>query len=261
MIFEGISKTFSTVGEQQYKTIGAFWDEMSAKYGLENLRGLGYNWTSTTIEYVIGLKEGAIDGADCTVQLPDEGWVTVTGKTAELSQMYNEIYQDGALKYEIETFDNDGSCEVKYIRNESAKTKAKKHKKAKTIIVTCLILFALFFTYTEIMIYSYLKQYGYGFKELPQATLVYFHLSDGFTVDTNEHGSTFIGRHDYIYDEVFLWKGYFESDQMGMVVYYAEIGKDHPEGNACGFSVFCSNDWCHWFRVYELSGGRKIEDL
>ena len=116
MTFTGISRTFSTVGEEQYKTIGAFWDEMSAKYGLENLRGLGYNWTSTTIEYVIGLKEGAIDGADCTVQLPDEGWVTVTGKTAELSQMYNEIYQDGALKYEIETFDTDGSCEVEYIR-------------------------------------------------------------------------------------------------------------------------------------------------
>lgn len=139
--------------------------------------------------------------------------------------------------------------------------KENKMKKAKKIILVFLIMFALFFVYTEIMIYSYLKDYGYGFKELPQATLVYFHLSDGFTVDTTEHGSTFIGRHDYIYDEVFLWKGYFESDQMGMVVYYAEIGKDYPEGNACSFSVFCSNDWCHWFRVYELSGGRKIEDF
>lgn len=116
MEFVGISRTFSTVGEQQYQTIGAFWDEMSAKYGLENLRGLGYNWTSTTIEYVIGLKDGAIDGADCTVQLPDTDWVTVTGKTAELSQMYNEIYQDGALKYEIETFGTDGSCVIMYCR-------------------------------------------------------------------------------------------------------------------------------------------------
>ena len=116
MEFVGISRTFSTVGEQQYQTIGAFWDEMSAKYGLENLRGLGYNWTSTTIEYVIGLKEGAIDGANCTVQLPDEDWVTVKGRTAELGRMYDAIYQDGALKYEIETFDNDGSCEVRYLR-------------------------------------------------------------------------------------------------------------------------------------------------
>ena len=116
MTFTGISRTFSTVGEEQYKTIGAFWDEMSAAYGLENLRGLGYNWTSTTIEYVIGLKAGVIDGANCKVQLPDGDWVTVKGRTAELGRMYDEIYQDGALKYEIETFDNDGSCVIMYCR-------------------------------------------------------------------------------------------------------------------------------------------------
>lgn len=116
MIFEGISRTFSTIGEEQYKTIGAFWDEMSAIYGMENLRGLGYNWTETTIEYVIGLKEGRIDGADCEVQLPDDGWVTVSGKTADLGKIYDEIYKDGALKYEIETFDDDGSCVIMYRR-------------------------------------------------------------------------------------------------------------------------------------------------
>ena len=43
MEFKGISRTFSTVGEKQYETIGAFWDEMSGIYGRENLRGLGYN--------------------------------------------------------------------------------------------------------------------------------------------------------------------------------------------------------------------------
>ena len=40
MIFEGISKTFSTEEDKQYETIGAFWDELSAKYGRENLCGL-----------------------------------------------------------------------------------------------------------------------------------------------------------------------------------------------------------------------------
>ena len=30
--------------------------------------------------------------------------------------MYGEIYKDGALRCEIETFDNDGSCEVEDIR-------------------------------------------------------------------------------------------------------------------------------------------------
>ena len=29
---------------------------MTEKYDIENLRGLGFNWTETTIEYVIGLK-------------------------------------------------------------------------------------------------------------------------------------------------------------------------------------------------------------
>ena len=55
MLFKGISRVFSTENEAQYQTIGAFWDEMSGIYGLENLRGLGYNWTKDTIEYVIGL--------------------------------------------------------------------------------------------------------------------------------------------------------------------------------------------------------------
>ena len=116
MVFVGISRVFSTVGEQQYETIGAFWDEMSARYGLENLRGLGYNWTETTIEYVIGLKDGTIDGADCKVELPDGDWVSVSGKTSDLGKIYDEIYQDGALRYEIETFDNDGRCVIMYRR-------------------------------------------------------------------------------------------------------------------------------------------------
>ena len=64
MVFNGISKTFSTENNRQYETIGAFWDELSAIYGRENLRGLGYNWTSDTIEYVIGLRQGEIAGSN-----------------------------------------------------------------------------------------------------------------------------------------------------------------------------------------------------
>ena len=44
MVFNGISKVFSTKDDRQYETIGAFWDEFSKKYGREKLRGLGYNW-------------------------------------------------------------------------------------------------------------------------------------------------------------------------------------------------------------------------
>ncbi len=32
---------------------------------------LGYNWTTDTIEYVIGLKHGVIENANCSVALPD----------------------------------------------------------------------------------------------------------------------------------------------------------------------------------------------
>ena len=37
MMFYGVSETFSTKNEAQYETIGAFWDKMSKKYGMENL--------------------------------------------------------------------------------------------------------------------------------------------------------------------------------------------------------------------------------
>ena len=116
MRFIGISRVFSTVNDQQYETIGAFWDELSEKYGLENLRGLGYNWTKDTIEYVIGLKEGVIDGANCDAELPDKGWTTVNGITDELGHLYDEIYSDGPLTYEIETFSDNGECVIQYSR-------------------------------------------------------------------------------------------------------------------------------------------------
>ena len=116
MIFTGISRTFSTKNGEQYITIGSFWDEMSALYGRENLRGLGYNWTEDTIEYVIGLRDGVISGADCNVRLPDSGWKYVSGKTEDLGNMYTDIYCDGALTFEIEMFGDDGSCTVAYCR-------------------------------------------------------------------------------------------------------------------------------------------------
>ena len=56
MKFIGISRVFSIINNEQYKTIGAFWDELSEKYGMENLRELGYNWDNNSIEYVIGLN-------------------------------------------------------------------------------------------------------------------------------------------------------------------------------------------------------------
>lgn len=116
MNFIGIGRTFSTVGEAQYDTIGAFWDELSARYGLEKLRGLGHNWTKDTMDYVIGLKEGEIEGWDTAVPLPDTGWVQREGRTEKLADLYEEIYRDGPLRYEIESFDSAGNCCIRYTR-------------------------------------------------------------------------------------------------------------------------------------------------
>ena len=116
MEFKGISRTFSTVGEKQYETIGAFWDEMSGIYGRENLRGLGYNWTETSIEYVIGLIDGNMEGSNINVILPDDEWECVNGRTEELGEIYTKIYKDGALKYEIEMFDDVGNCKIWFYR-------------------------------------------------------------------------------------------------------------------------------------------------
>ena len=40
----------------------------------------------------------------------------VKGKTAELDMIYQEIYADGVLTYEIETFTDEGECEILYYR-------------------------------------------------------------------------------------------------------------------------------------------------
>ena len=119
MIFIGISKEFSLTNEQQYDTIGQFWDEMEALYGLENLHGLGYKWENNNISYAIGLKNGCIEGFNLRIELPDNGWLIEKGKTDNLKQIYDGIYKDGILQYEIETFDKNGNCEIKYYRAEN----------------------------------------------------------------------------------------------------------------------------------------------
>lgn len=115
MRFIGTRRTFSTVGDGQYETIGAFWEEMSARYGRENLMGLGCGWTETSIDYVMALKKGIIDGANYEIELPEE-WTVVQGRTENLAEIYDEIYRDGPLLYEIEEFDDSGNCRIRYCR-------------------------------------------------------------------------------------------------------------------------------------------------
>ena len=116
MKFYGIKKTFSLLNEDQYNTIGAFWDEISDIYGLENLQGLGLNWRNGYMDYVIGLKNGIIPNANFVVELPDNDWISYIGETDKLKEIYDLIYKDGPLLYEIESFNEDGSCKILYYR-------------------------------------------------------------------------------------------------------------------------------------------------
>ena len=118
MLFIGISKTFSLKNEDQYNTIGQFWDELTLVYGLENLVGLGYKWDNEVIYYAIGLKDGVIKESNFQIELPNVGWEIVEGRTDELKFIYDKIYLKSSLKYEIETFTEDGKCRIEFIREE-----------------------------------------------------------------------------------------------------------------------------------------------
>lgn len=89
---------------------------MALLYGLENLQGLGYKWADNKIFYAIGLKVGDMKDYNVRIELPDEGWAVVDGKTEDLKGIYDEIYKSGPLKYEIETFFENGNCRIKYYR-------------------------------------------------------------------------------------------------------------------------------------------------
>jgi predicted transcriptional regulator YdeE len=83
---------------------------------LENLQGLGYKWDGNTISYAIGLKNEDIQEYNLSIELPVSGWITVEGETDHLKEIYEEIYKEGQLKYEIETFYENGKCQIKYYR-------------------------------------------------------------------------------------------------------------------------------------------------
>lgn len=126
-----------------------------------------------------------------------------------------------------------------------------------TIITVIVLLFLAYFVITLININHYLNEYGYGIKELPKTIAVYFHLSKGFSVEQNEDGtSIFIGRHDYIYDDVFNKNGYYEFDRAGLLGIYTKVGYEEQSK----LYVLSTNDWCHWFRIYKMDGA-KIEDF
>ncbi len=136
-----------------------------------------------------------------------------------------------------------------------------KSKKLKKFVLTLIVLFSLFFIATEVCIMKYLKEYGYGIKELPQTTLVYFRLSNGFTVGETDSQTIFIGRSEYIYDKLFEKNGYYESDGMGMDLFYSKIGEIKENNHTYDFRIYLSDDWCHWFRIYYIGKNYPIENF
>lgn len=125
------------------------------------------------------------------------------------------------------------------------------------IIIASLLLFLLYFIVTLIGINHYLNEYGYGINELPKTVAVYFNLSKGFTVEQKEDGeSVFIGRHDYIYEDLLKKKGYYETDRYGAMGLYTK----NEKGEETRIDILSTNDWCHWFRIYIIDGA-KIEDF
>lgn len=104
--------------------------------------------------------------------------------------------------------------------------------------------------------YSNLKTYGYGVKELPQTLAVYFRLSDGFTVEEGEDGvSVFIGRENLdFYSDLVEKYAYKEIDRLAPDVFF-----ENDEGK--GFVIGATEDWCHWFRIYIINNDYQIEDF
>lgn len=140
MQFKGYVMTFSTVGNKQYETIGNIWDKLSELYGVENLRGLGFGWTDTSISYSFGFKEDLdeeeylkrLDTVNTlaekpfrynVIDIPDDAWETYKGTTNALDVLYEDVYAKGSLDFEIETFNSDGTCsiDVHYIVKDEGK--------------------------------------------------------------------------------------------------------------------------------------------
>jgi predicted transcriptional regulator YdeE len=128
MKFHGVRIRFDCIDNKQFEAIGAFWNFMSGLFPREQLRGLGLNWMNDSFDYVIGDFEGRFDyslpiirqtypaAQTVVVPLPDDGWITYAGKTDNIAQIYEDIYRDGVLNYEIEAFDREGNCKIAILR-------------------------------------------------------------------------------------------------------------------------------------------------
>ena len=136
-----------------------------------------------------------------------------------------------------------------------------KKKVLKYILVISLIMVIAFVLLNEYCMLGYLESYGFGIKELPRTNLVFLGISKGFTVSSDEDWTTFIGRHDYIYEDLMEKNGYYECDRMGEAGFYSKISEERTNEFDHDFCIVSQNDWCFWFRVYSINNGYRIEDF
>lgn len=108
--------------------------------------------------------------------------------------------------------------------------------------------------------YKYLREYGYTVYALPKALSVYFGFSDGYTIYyiPDSESTVFIGKRTSDYNWFFQTRGYDEVDRYGSVSYYK---KQDSTNEGYDFGVWSSDDRCHFFRLYRISKGYKIEDF
>lgn len=125
MIFRGIKVTFSIKDGRQYIDIPKLWEIMEKHYDIEKLSGLGLNWTKTTMDYVIGFRDNTMTkdeldkirpyfpSAEYVVKLlPKTQWKKYKGHFNDRAEKYKEIWKLGQVRFEIETFDNEGNMKL-----------------------------------------------------------------------------------------------------------------------------------------------------
>ena len=128
MIFKGVKIRFDCKNNQQFTGIGEFWKHMRDLYPNDSLKGVGCNWDNDCLDYIIGDFVTARNYNMCAtiecypnaeyveIDLPDKGWQIYHCRINELASLYDEIYKDGALDYEIEEIDAYGNCKISILR-------------------------------------------------------------------------------------------------------------------------------------------------
>lgn len=131
LTFIGIGKKFSIIGEDQYNTIGRFWDLMSDFTNKDDLIGFGCNWTKTDMEYYIGFihdidYRNILNNLNFKMKnlkikkfkLDTKDWILYKGKTKNINKMYDFIWTDKVVTSELEFFTNNGNCYLLINKND-----------------------------------------------------------------------------------------------------------------------------------------------